>query len=80
MKPKFQKVKKTTRKLTLPFTEAELLSDLDQYTAHADEMATLSSTRTKYALSELLAQCDPDASDPDDLSAWHATHPVGREF
>ena len=31
----------TSSRLKLPFTESELLADLDAHTAHADEIATL---------------------------------------
>ncbi len=35
---------KTARRFKLPFSEAQLLSGLDEYTAHADELAELSSS------------------------------------
>lgn len=35
---------KSKRRLKLPFTEAQLLSGLDQHTSHADELADLSSS------------------------------------
>lgn len=36
--------------------------------------------RPKYALSELLAQCDSSAPQRDDLKEWDETAPVGREI
>ncbi len=36
-------------------------------------------SRPKYALAELLAQCDASADPSDGLSAWDAAEPVGRE-
>ncbi len=35
--------------------------------------------RPKYALAELLAQCDANAEPSDELRAWNAAEPVGRE-
>ncbi len=35
---------KSKRRLKLPFTEAQLLSGLDERTSHADELAVLSSS------------------------------------
>jgi len=35
---------KPARRLKLPFTEAQLLSGLDEHTSHADELAELSSS------------------------------------
>ncbi len=35
---------KSKRRLKLPFTEAQLLSGLDEHTSHADELAVLSSS------------------------------------
>ncbi|WP_425459986.1 AbrB/MazE/SpoVT family DNA-binding domain-containing protein [Hydrocarboniclastica marina] len=35
--------------------------------------------RRKYALSELLAQCDEDSPFPDDLTEWDRAPAVGRE-
>lgn len=40
----------------------------------------LKPARRKYALSELIAQCDPKASMPSDLAVWHGSAPVGREI
>lgn len=35
--------------------------------------------KPKYTLKELLAQCDPDAPEPEELKAWDNMKPVGRE-
>jgi antitoxin ChpS len=35
--------------------------------------------RPKYALADLLAQCDASIEASDELSAWDADGPVGRE-
>jgi antitoxin ChpS len=35
--------------------------------------------RRKYALDELVAQCDPKAPMPSDLGDWGEAKPVGRE-
>lgn len=37
-------VKKATRKVNLPFSEADLLKGLDAHSAHADELAHLSAS------------------------------------
>lgn len=34
-----ERIDKTTSKLMLPFSEAELLTGLDAYSSHADELA-----------------------------------------
>jgi antitoxin ChpS len=44
-----------------------------------DDGLMLKPARHKYALDELVAQCDPDAPMPTDLAAWHDAKPVGRE-
>lgn len=36
--------------------------------------------RPKYSLAELLAQCDANAEPSDELRAWDAVEPVGREI
>ncbi|OCT24433.1 AbrB/MazE/SpoVT family DNA-binding domain-containing protein [Pseudomonas putida] len=36
-------------------------------------------SKPKYKLEELMAQCDLDAAEPDELAAWNAIRPVGRE-
>ena len=33
----------------------------------------------KYTLEELMAQCDLDAPEPEDMADWNAMPPVGRE-
>jgi antitoxin ChpS len=38
------------------------------------------STKPRYTLSELLAQCDPDATMSDKTKAWSEAAPVGREI
>mgnify|MGYP001766848846 CR=1 FL=1 len=35
--------------------------------------------RPKYSLAELLAQCDASAAASDEVRAWDAAEPVGRE-
>jgi antitoxin ChpS len=35
--------------------------------------------RPKYALAELIAQCDTSAEASDELRGWDAAEPVGRE-
>lgn len=35
--------------------------------------------KQRYSLTELIAQCDQNASNPADLSLWETTQPVGRE-
>lgn len=37
------------------------------------------SRKPRYTLADLLAQCDDAAPEPDDLAAWQAIRPVGRE-
>lgn len=39
----------------------------------------LKPARHKYALHELVAQCDPKAPMPADLAPWSSVEPVGRE-
>ncbi|GAB2884553.1 AbrB/MazE/SpoVT family DNA-binding domain-containing protein [Paraburkholderia jirisanensis] len=39
----------------------------------------LKPARHKYALDDLVAQCDPKAPMPADLAAWNSIRPVGRE-
>lgn len=35
--------------------------------------------RPRYALADLIAQCDPDAPDDPERRAWDEAEPVGRE-
>ena len=35
--------------------------------------------RPRYALADLIAQCDPAAPDDDERRAWDEAEPVGRE-
>ncbi len=35
--------------------------------------------KPRYTLDELLAQCDINAEQPEDLALWDAAEPVGRE-
>lgn len=35
--------------------------------------------KRKYALADLLAQCDPKAPPPADLALWEAARPAGQE-
>lgn len=39
----------------------------------------LKAARPRYALAELVAQCDPSAPEPADMAAWLDVKPVGRE-
>lgn len=39
----------------------------------------LKAKRPAYSLAELVAQCDPDAKEPVDMTAWSNAKPVGRE-
>ena len=45
----------------------------------ADGKITLSLKR-KYALSDLIAQCNSNAPPPADIALWDATRPVGQEI
>ncbi|WP_460416890.1 AbrB/MazE/SpoVT family DNA-binding domain-containing protein [Pseudomonas sp. microsymbiont 2] len=36
--------------------------------------------KPKYTLEELMAQCDLNAPEPEDMAAWNAMRPVGREM
>ncbi|NQD54537.1 AbrB/MazE/SpoVT family DNA-binding domain-containing protein [Pseudomonas sp. CM25] len=36
-------------------------------------------SKPKYTLEELMAQCDLNAPEPEDLAVWNAMRPVGRE-
>lgn len=35
--------------------------------------------RRRYALADLIAQCDPSAPEPAELVQWGQTRPIGRE-
>jgi antitoxin ChpS len=35
--------------------------------------------KRRYTLADLLAQCDPKAAPPADLSLWNTSRPVGQE-
>lgn len=35
--------------------------------------------KRRYTLADLLAQCDPKAAPPSDLSPWNTARPVGQE-
>ncbi|MFJ4429429.1 AbrB/MazE/SpoVT family DNA-binding domain-containing protein [Pseudomonas sp. NPDC089395] len=35
--------------------------------------------KPKYTLEELMAQCDLNAPEPEDMADWNAMRPVGRE-
>jgi len=39
----------------------------------------LKAARPSYSLADLVAQCDPAAAEPADLTAWSHIKPVGRE-
>ncbi|MEE4999070.1 AbrB/MazE/SpoVT family DNA-binding domain-containing protein [Pseudomonas alliivorans] len=45
------------------------------------EVITLKPARAKlhYRLSDLMAQCDLKAAEPEELSDWNAMQPTGRE-
>lgn len=43
------------------------------------EGVLLKAARPSYSLADLVAQCDPKAPQPDDLTAWGDVKPVGRE-
>ncbi|HXM35615.1 MAG TPA: AbrB/MazE/SpoVT family DNA-binding domain-containing protein [Pyrinomonadaceae bacterium] len=43
------------------------------------EGVMLKPARHKYALEDLVAQCDPKAPMPADLAEWNRVAPVGRE-
>jgi len=36
-------------------------------------------TKPKYTLDELMAQCDLNAPEPEDMADWNGMRPVGRE-
>lgn len=36
--------------------------------------------KTRYTLAELMAQCDKNAPAPEDIKAWDAMTPVGKEI
>ncbi|QXI37749.1 AbrB/MazE/SpoVT family DNA-binding domain-containing protein [Pseudomonas xantholysinigenes] len=36
--------------------------------------------KPKYTLEELMAQCDLNAPEPEDMAAWNTLRPVGREM
>jgi antitoxin ChpS len=44
-----------------------------------DDGVLLNVKRPAYALADLVAQCDPSAPEPADLTAWNTMTPVGRE-
>ncbi|MDH0645472.1 AbrB/MazE/SpoVT family DNA-binding domain-containing protein [Pseudomonas sp. GD03858] len=48
----------------------------------AGESMVLKAVRAKpkYTLEELMAQCDLNAPEPEDMAAWNAMRPVGREM
>lgn len=37
-------------------------------------------SRPKYTLTELLAQCDPDAPEPEEIKEWDQSPPAGQEL
>ncbi len=45
------------------------------------EVMTLKPAKAKlhYRLADLMAQCDLDAAEPEELSDWNAMQPTGRE-
>lgn len=43
------------------------------------EGVMLKPAKHKYALADLVAQCDPNAAMPADLAVWRDAKPVGRE-
>ncbi|AIN61955.1 AbrB/MazE/SpoVT family DNA-binding domain-containing protein [Pseudomonas sp. BJa3] len=36
-------------------------------------------SKPKYTLEELMAQCDLNAPEPEDMAAWNTMRPTGRE-
>ena len=47
----------------------------------SEETITLkpAKARPRYRLADLMAQCDLTAPEPEELAAWNAMQPVGRE-
>lgn len=47
----------------------------------SEQTMTLTPLRAKphYRLEDLMAQCDVNAPEPEDLAAWKAMQPTGRE-
>ncbi|KNH05046.1 Programmed cell death antitoxin ChpS [Candidatus Burkholderia brachyanthoides] len=68
-------------RLPSAFLEQVHLSLGDKLTVNVrPEGIVLIPARPKYSLEELVAQCDPNASMPEDLAAWNNLKPVGREL
>ena len=52
----------------------------DKLTVHVQtDGVLLKPKRPSYSLVDLVAQCDPSASEPADMAAWSTLKPVGRE-
>lgn len=53
----------------------------DKVVLHIDagRLTVEAQARPKYTLAELLAQCDASVEPSDELRAWDAAKPVGRE-
>ncbi|EKN47921.1 MULTISPECIES: AbrB/MazE/SpoVT family DNA-binding domain-containing protein [Pseudomonas] len=47
----------------------------------SSEVMTLkpAKARLHYQLADLMAQCDLNASEPEELAGWNAMQPIGRE-
>lgn len=65
---------------------SSVLKDLGLKAGQAMTMDTTSdgkitlSPKRKYTLSDLIAQCDPKAPSPADMTLWDAARPVGQEI
>ena len=53
---------------------------LDAKTENGSIIITPKSTKPKYTLAELLAQCDESAPMPEALIEWDNTQPIGNEM
>lgn len=52
----------------------------DKLTVHIQpDGVLLKAKRPEYCLAELVAQCDSNAAEPEDMAAWSKLKPVGRE-
>lgn len=69
--------------MTIPKAALDLLGlgVNDKVVLHVDagRLVVEAKSRPKYALADLLAQCDTSAEASDGLRGWDAAEPVGRE-
>lgn len=69
--------------LTIPKAVLDVLGvgANDKVTLHVDggRLLVEAPARPKYALADLLAQCDANAAPSDEIVEWDAAEPVGRE-